>query len=56
MAVACRVEVLGASISSQFLGGATAIQSAVDVHVWTVLGRIPILHIQRLGAGKHFNS
>ena len=51
MTVACRMEVLGASIGGQLLGCATAIQSAVDVHLWTVLGWVSILHIQRLGAG-----
>ena len=53
--MACRVEVLGASLSGQLLGGAIAIQSAMDVHLWIVLGWIPILHIQRLGVGKHIS-
>lgn len=46
----CRVEVLGARISGEFLGGASAIQSAVDVHMWTVLGRLPVLHIKYISS------
>ena len=49
MSIACRVEVLGAGINGQLLCGASAIPSAVDVHLWTVLVWLPIIHFQYLG-------
>ena len=48
MGALCRMEVLGASIDSQLLGRASAIQSAMDVHMRTVLGWLPVLHLQHL--------
>ena len=49
MSITCRVEVLGAGINGKLLCGASAIPRAVDVHLWTVLGWLPIIHFQHLG-------
>ena len=46
------MEVLGASIDGQLLGCASAVQSAMDVHMWTVLGWLPVLHLQHLDCMK----
>jgi hypothetical protein len=44
------MEVLDTSINGQLLGCASAIQSTMDVHMWIVLGWLPVLHLQHLGS------